>query len=174
MGVMGGACLRLLFAVNRRGGNSRLLSGRRARRVLGHDPAPADRVMRWSGRERSARHQCIRCLAGVVVLGCSHPPLTDDARITGIVESDEWPVPILEVQWAAAITGCVPGGEGCLASGVVVEAAVPVPILAVQCGDAGTPWEELVALALVAPLLVTLGFVTVALAAWPVPMAADQ
>jgi hypothetical protein len=48
---------------------------------------------------------------------------------------------------------------------MVAEAAVPVPILAVQCGDAGTPWEELVALSLVAPLLVTSGFATVALAA---------
>jgi hypothetical protein len=56
----------------------------------------------------------------------------------------------------------------------MVEAAVPVPILADQCGDAGTPWEELVALALVAPPLIPLGFVTLALAAWPVPMAADQ
>jgi hypothetical protein len=49
---------------------------------------------------------------------------------------------------------------------VVVEAAaVPVPILAVQCGDAGMPWKEFVALVLVAPLLVTLGLVSVALAA---------
>ena len=79
-----------------------------------------------------------------------------DASVTGPVESEAWPVPILEVQWAAATAGCVPEDEGCLASRlVVVEAAAePVPILAVQCGDAGTPWEELVALALVAVLLV--------------------
>jgi hypothetical protein len=77
--------------------------------------------------------------------------------VTGPVESEAWPVPILEVQWAAATDGCVPEDEGCLVSGMVVveAAAVPVPILAVQCGDAGTPWEELVAL----------GLVTVALAA---------
>jgi hypothetical protein len=48
---------------------------------------------------------------------------------------------------------------------MVAEAAVPVPILAVQCGDAGTPWEVLVALSLFAPLLVTSGFATAALAA---------
>ena len=57
---------------------------------------------------------------------------------------------------------------------LVEAAAVPVPIFAVQSGDARTPWEELVVLALVVPLLVTLLFVTSALAAWPVPMAADQ
>jgi len=56
--------------------------------------------------------------------------------------------------------------EGCFASGIAVaEAAVPVPIRAVQCGDAGMPWEEFVALSSVAPLLVTSGFATVALAA---------
>ena len=83
------------------------------------------------------------------------------------VQSDEWPVPILEVQWAAATAGRVlPDDEGCLASeAVVVEAAVPVPILAVQFGDAGTPWEAFVALAAVAPLFITSEFATVALAA---------
>ena len=48
---------------------------------------------------------------------------------------------------------------------VVVEAAVPAPILAVQFGDAGTPWDALVALAASAPLFVTSEFATVALAA---------
>jgi len=92
--------------------------------------------------------------------------LFNDACVTALVESDEWPVPILEVQWAAATTGCVPDNEVRLASGIAVaEAAVPVPIRAVQCGDAGTPWEGLVALAAVAPLFVTSGFATVALAA---------
>jgi hypothetical protein len=83
------------------------------------------------------------------------------------VESDEWPVPILEVQWAAATTGCVlPDDVGCLTSeSVIVEAAVPVPILAVQFGDAGTPWEVLVALPAVTPLFVTPEFATVVLAA---------
>ena len=73
-------------------------------------------------------------------------------------------MPILEVQWAAATAGCVlPDDEGCLASeAVVVEAAVPVPILAVQFGDGGTPRDALAALA---PLFATSEFATVALAA---------
>ena len=59
-----------------------------------------------------------------------------------------------------------PDDEGCLASeAAAVEAAVPVPILAVQFGDAGTPWDALVALAASAPLFVTSEFATVALAA---------
>jgi hypothetical protein len=86
----------------------------------------------------------------------------------------------------AVTVGCAPVGEGAFASETLVAEAdaVPVPMLAVQCGDAGTPREELVALALVAPplvtgrlvtvLLVTVGLVTEALAARPVPMAADQ
>ena len=54
--------------------------------------------------------------------------------ITGLAESKGWPDPILEVQWAAATTGCTPEDKGCLVSvaAEVEVAAVPVPMVAVQ------------------------------------------
>ena len=54
--------------------------------------------------------------------------------ITGLVESKGWPDPILEVQWAAATTGCEPEDKGSLVSvtAEVEVAAVPVPMVAVQ------------------------------------------
>ncbi len=97
-----------------------------------------------------------------------------EARLSQIVESEAWPVPILEVQWAVAAVGGVPGDAGCLVSGVVAEAAVPVPIFAVRSGDARVPREEPPAAVLVATVLVAFRPVTMASAAWPVPMAADQ
>jgi hypothetical protein len=71
-------------------------------------------------------------------------------HITQLAESTAWPVPILEVQSAEATTARVPEEEDCFVSGTLVvdSAAVPVPNLAVQCGEAGVPSEELVASAL--------------------------
>jgi hypothetical protein len=87
--------------------------------------------------------------------------------LTGLAESKGWPDPILEVQWAAATTGCKSEDKRSLVSvtAEVEVAAVPVAMVAVQWGDAGTRWEEFVPLAFASPLLPTFGFVAVERAA---------
>jgi hypothetical protein len=83
-----------------------------------------------------------------------------------VVESSACPVPIREVQSATAITGSAAEGGLVRVTGLVEAAAVPVPMLAVQCGGGGSMFVSLP--------LITLGRRKLAPVGSPVPMKADQ
>jgi hypothetical protein len=118
------------------------------------------------------RQTTIRAIArgwdvGSVGSYCLQRVLAIDVYITGLAEAKGWPDPILEVQWVAATVGCVTEDKGALAPGTaeLEVAAVPMPMVAVQSGDAGARWEACVAAALGLTLLVMLWLVSVMRAA---------